>query len=108
MFLRLKWLPSLHFFTLQFSGCCKIVSRKFQFRFQFFFQDYSSTTKVESSAFSTVQLSLNLTMLAIVVSPQNFDTSSHTMVPIFCMKLNIHKGKKVTRPDFPGKIRIIQ
>ena len=39
---------------------------------------------------------------------KSYDTSSHTLVLIFCMELHIDKVRKLTRPDFPGKICIIQ
>ena len=42
------------------------------------------------------------------VCPDFFSITGHRIFLIFCMKLDMDKGLKVTEPDFPKKIRIIQ
>ena len=39
---------------------------------------------------------------------KSYGTSRHLIFPKLCMKLEDNKNRKLTRPDFPGKIRIIQ
>ena len=42
------------------------------------------------------------------VRNQNYHTSHHRISKIFGRKLDKNKLRKLTEPDFPGKIRIIQ
>ena len=42
------------------------------------------------------------------VCPDFFSKTGHRIFLIFCMKLDIDKGKRVTKPDFGGKIAKMQ
>ena len=74
------------------------------------FESFWSWDKRDSALqFSTSVEPTAEKIVCVSVRPsKSYDTSSHRMILIFCMELDIDKVRKLTRPDSSGKIWIIQ